>query len=216
MSGIYDRFNKGLSNGIRAVDVGEEMIARRIIQTDLLEMVKLMEMHQEGREAEKAKWRKFYYSTLKEKDKVVHEEEEKSLEIIELESDDEEESLEVTELESEPMMEPQLPSSLLSASQLSPPPSPSQFTPALGFEKRNEATILFMASPNHSVRKLGVPLFDNHIPPVSSSPCPAPPPLPFSPLPLAPPSLLQLSSFVVKGGGTLDLIPNHGELNEKF
>ncbi|CAH1444045.1 unnamed protein product [Lactuca virosa] len=100
MPGVYDRFNKDLSNGIRAVDAGEEMIARRIIQTDLLEMAKLMEMHrqnqikreeeteakiaqmkkyyysEEGMEAEKAKWRQIYYSTLKEKEKVVHEEEE--------------------------------------------------------------------------------------------------------------------------------------------
>nr|KAJ0195529.1 hypothetical protein LSAT_V11C700385640 [Lactuca sativa] len=148
MPGVYDRFNMDLSNGIRAVDAGEEITAMRIIKTDLLEIVKLMEMHrqnqikreeeteakiaemkkyyysQEGMEAEKAKWRQIYYSDLKEKEKVVNEEEEESLEDTELESDDDEESLEVTELESKPMMEPQLPPSLLPAPPLSPPVLP--------------------------------------------------------------------------------------------
>ncbi|CAI9260911.1 unnamed protein product [Lactuca saligna] len=195
MPGVYDRFNKDLSNGIKTVDAGEEITAMRIIKTDLLEIKKLMEMHrqnqikreeteakiakmkkyyysEEGMEAEKAKWRQIYYSTLKEKEKVVHEEEEEeSLEVAELESDDE-----VNEWKSEPVMEPQLPP-LLSAPQLSPPPSPSLFTPALGFEKRNEATMLFMESPNQSVRKLEMPLFDDHRPPL-------PPPPPYPPLPL--------------------------------
>nr|KAJ0205143.1 hypothetical protein LSAT_V11C500273910 [Lactuca sativa] len=34
MSGVYDRFNKGLSNGIRAFDTREEMIAKRIDNWD--------------------------------------------------------------------------------------------------------------------------------------------------------------------------------------
>ena len=121
---------------------------------------------------------------MKGKEKVVNEEEEVSLEDTELESDDdEEESLEVTKLESEPVMEPQLPPSLWSAPQLSPPPSPPLFTSALGFEKGNEATILFMESPNQSVRKREIPLFDNHIPPL-------PPPPPYPPLPpLSPPPM---------------------------
>ncbi|CAH1447685.1 unnamed protein product [Lactuca virosa] len=231
MPGVYDRFNKDLSNGIRAVDAGETMIANeqqqqslwiqqqakdheelRIIQTDLLEIVKLMEMHrqnqikreeeteakiaqmkkyyysEEGMEAEKAKWRQIYYSTLKEKEKVVHEEEEEeSLEVAELESDDEEKSLEVTELESEPVMEPQLPPSLLSDPQLSPPLSPTLFTPALGFEKRNETTNLSMASTNQSLRKLEMPLFDHHRPRGPPPPRPPPPSLSFSPRLLLPP-----------------------------
>lgn len=89
-------------------------------------------------EAEKAKWRHIYYSTLKEKEKVVTEEQEESLEDTELESDDDEESLEVTELESKPMMEPQLPPSQLPTPPLSPPvlltPPPSSDNEELSLE----------------------------------------------------------------------------------
>ena len=146
MSGVYDRFNRGLSNGIRVVDAGERMIANeqqqqqqslwiqqqakdqeelRIIRTELLEMVKIMEMHRQNQikreeetEAEianmkKAKWRQIYYSTLKEK-KAVNEEEE--------------ESLEESEPELEPNTTPQLPSSLLTTP---PTPSPSFPSPPL-------------------------------------------------------------------------------------
>ncbi|CAI9292043.1 unnamed protein product [Lactuca saligna] len=268
MPGVYDRFNKDLSIGIRAVDAGEKITANeqqqqplwiqqqenaqeelRIIRTELLEMVKIMKMHrqnqikreeeteakiaemrkyyysEEGMEAEKAKWRQIYYSNLKEKEKVVNEEEEESLEDTELESDDDEEesledtelesdddeeSLEVTELESKPTMEPQLPPSLLPAPLLSPPvltPPPSsdneeelslevaesesesestlqlpqpmlppteptlQTSPpplappspqSRGFEKRNEATSLIMASPNQSVTQLKMPWFTSN------------------------------------------------------
>ncbi|CAH1413312.1 unnamed protein product [Lactuca virosa] len=46
---------------------------------------------EEGMEAEKAKWSKIYYSTLKEKEKVVHEEEEEvSWEVAESESESKE------------------------------------------------------------------------------------------------------------------------------
>ncbi|CAH1427078.1 unnamed protein product [Lactuca virosa] len=196
MPGVYDRFNKDLSNGIRAVDAREKMIANeqqqqslwiqqqakahrelKIIRTELLEMVKIMEMHQEGMEAEKAKWRQIYYSTLKEEE-VVNEEEEESLKDTELESDDDEESLEVTELESKPMMEPQLPPSLLPAPPLSPPvltPPPSSDNEELSSE------VEYSESESESTLQLPQPM----LPPTEPTPPTSPPPLaPPSPRPL--------------------------------
>ncbi|CAH1441726.1 unnamed protein product [Lactuca virosa] len=180
MYGVYDRFNKDLSNGIRAVDAGEEITAMRIIKTDLLEIVKLMEMHrqnqikreeeteaktekmkkyyysEEGMEAEKAKWRQIYYSSLKEKEKVDHEEEEASFKVYESESEcktippsslsefeatsggmtvheeEDEVSSEFSELESESESKLQLPPPMLPPSQPTPPPTtPPLSSPSL-------------------------------------------------------------------------------------
>nr|KAJ0187986.1 hypothetical protein LSAT_V11C900472930 [Lactuca sativa] len=76
---------------------------------------------EEGWEVEKAKWRKIYYSTLKEKEKEVHEEEE-------------EVSSEVSESKSESEPQQQFPPAMLPPKQLTPSLSP----PSLGYKSRKE------------------------------------------------------------------------------
>ncbi|CAH1450828.1 unnamed protein product [Lactuca virosa] len=100
---------------------------------------------QEGMEAEKAKWREIYYSALKEKQKVVYEDEEEvSSEVAESE----------LESESTPQLPPPqpplplqppplpLPSPSLLPSLSSPPPSPLLSPQPLRIENKNEYATL--------------------------------------------------------------------------
>ncbi|CAH1440125.1 unnamed protein product [Lactuca virosa] len=116
-------------------------------------------------EAEKAKWRKIYYSTLKEKMKEVHEEEEYVSSKL---SESESESESTPQLPPPPQLLPPpsqshpCPPPPMMVLPLYPPTSPPLYPLSLGFKKRNEATSLIMASPNQSGRKSEMPMFDGN------------------------------------------------------
>ncbi|XP_023759114.1 uncharacterized protein LOC111907552 [Lactuca sativa] len=214
MSGVYDRFNKDLSNGIRAVDAGERMIAieqqqqqcmwiqqqaktqeeLRIIRTKLLEMVKIMEMHRQNQirreeetEAEIANMKKNYYS-----EEETEAEKAKWRQIYysalkEKEKEVHEEEEEVSPEVSESELESEPPSQFPPA--MLPPKQPTLLSslPSLGYESRKE----------NEMKNLGGKVVESESkpkktpqlqPPMLSQPppCPLPSP-PHSPSPPPPP-----------------------------
>ncbi|CAI9301146.1 unnamed protein product [Lactuca saligna] len=225
----------------------------KIIRTELLEMVKIMEMHrqnqikrkeeteakiaemkkyyysEEGMEAEKAKWRQIYYSSLKEKEKVDHEEEEASVKVYESESEckttpssslsefeatsegktaheeEDEVSSEFSELELESEPPSQFPPAALPPKQ----PTPLSSPPSLGYESRkeNEMKNLGGKVPESESKPKKAPQ-----PPMLSQPPPCPPlSPPHSPSP--PPSPVIFQSAGVMRKSALDQEGSNQMLN---